>query len=174
MEHGMTPKRISSRVRASAENHRSRSRRFNGLLTYPNLDAIRYLHAPDHLSPTHEYGVAFERGTLLSLHGKKIYLIPVRQASIPEERSFMQGTCTNKPKDCWTTSPLCWRKEVQNSRKSGILSSIFGQRRLPRHPCLSLRPFPEHPLRHRPRPHLPSGLAGRDGVRCRKHLSPHP
>lgn len=38
-------------------------------LTYPNIkeEDKKYLKALDHLNPTHEYGVAFERGTKLSL-----------------------------------------------------------------------------------------------------------
>ncbi|EPT34725.1 Rid family hydrolase [Phocaeicola abscessus] len=46
-------------------------------LTYPNIreEDKFYLKALDHLSPTHDYGVSFERGTRLSLPGKKIYYI---------------------------------------------------------------------------------------------------
>lgn len=46
-------------------------------LTYPEIDEHdkMYLKALDHLSPTHEYGVAFERGTRLSLPDKKMYFI---------------------------------------------------------------------------------------------------
>lgn len=36
---------------------------------------VRYLHAPDYLNPTHEYGVAFERGTMVRLFGMKHYFI---------------------------------------------------------------------------------------------------
>lgn len=38
-------------------------------LTYPNIQEKdkKYLQALDHLNPTHEYGVAFERGTRLTL-----------------------------------------------------------------------------------------------------------
>jgi enamine deaminase RidA (YjgF/YER057c/UK114 family) len=38
-------------------------------LSYPNISEsdMRYLTAPDHLNPTQEYGVAFERGTRLDL-----------------------------------------------------------------------------------------------------------
>jgi len=36
---------------------------------------VRYLKALDHLNPTHEYGVTFERGTQLELKGEKIVLI---------------------------------------------------------------------------------------------------
>lgn len=38
-------------------------------------DKIRYLHATDYLNPTHEYGVAFERGTALDLPDGQLYLI---------------------------------------------------------------------------------------------------
>lgn len=40
-------------------------------LTYPGIsdDDVLYLSAPDHLNATSEYGVAFERGTRLSLPG---------------------------------------------------------------------------------------------------------
>ena len=40
-------------------------------LTCPTVqpDNITYLHALDHLNPTHEYGVAFERGTRITLPG---------------------------------------------------------------------------------------------------------
>lgn len=47
-------------------------------LTYPDIDEEQktYLKALDHLNPTHEYGVAFERGTLLQLSpGKQQYFI---------------------------------------------------------------------------------------------------
>ena len=36
---------------------------------------MKYLQALDHLNPTHEYGVAFERGTRLTLPHRKIYYI---------------------------------------------------------------------------------------------------
>ncbi|MCR4918511.1 MAG: translation initiation inhibitor [Prevotella sp.] len=42
-------------------------------LTWPGArqQSISYLHAPDHLNPTHEYGVAFERGTSIRLPGRQ-------------------------------------------------------------------------------------------------------
>lgn len=36
-----------------------------GCLRSPGRPEVRYLHAPEHLNPTHEYGVTFERGTEL-------------------------------------------------------------------------------------------------------------
>lgn len=36
---------------------------------------IRYLHAPTHLNPTHEYGVSFERGTAVDYNGRRLVLI---------------------------------------------------------------------------------------------------
>ncbi len=36
---------------------------------------MKYLQALDHLNPTHEYGVAFERGTRLTLPDREIYYI---------------------------------------------------------------------------------------------------
>ncbi len=46
-------------------------------LTIPNIqeEDKKYLQALDHLNPTHEYGVAFERGARLSLPGKQVYYI---------------------------------------------------------------------------------------------------
>ena len=46
-------------------------------LTAPSVqpDDLLYLKALDHLNPTHEYGVAFERGTRVSLPGKYQYFI---------------------------------------------------------------------------------------------------
>lgn len=46
-------------------------------LTFPNIkeEDKLYLQALDHLNPTHEYGVAFERGTRLTLGQKNIYFI---------------------------------------------------------------------------------------------------
>ena len=46
-------------------------------LTVPGIreEDKQYLQAPNHLNPTHEYGVAFERGTSLSLPQKKQYFI---------------------------------------------------------------------------------------------------
>lgn len=46
-------------------------------LTYPQVKESdkTYLKALDHLNPTHEYGVAFERGTKLTLPDKTIYYI---------------------------------------------------------------------------------------------------
>lgn len=46
-------------------------------LTYPNIQESdkTYLKALDHLNPTHEYGVAFERGTRLTLDDKQIFYI---------------------------------------------------------------------------------------------------
>ncbi len=46
-------------------------------LTLPGIQAEdkHYLQALDHLNPTHEYGVAFERGTRVTLPGKQQYFI---------------------------------------------------------------------------------------------------
>lgn len=46
-------------------------------LTVPGIqeEDKKYLQALDHLNPTHEYGVAFERGTRLTLPGKQQYFI---------------------------------------------------------------------------------------------------
>lgn len=46
-------------------------------LTFPKIheEDKQYLQALDHLNPTHEYGVAFERGTRLRLDDKNIYFI---------------------------------------------------------------------------------------------------
>ncbi len=46
-------------------------------LTYPSIAETdkKYLQALDHLNPTHEYGVAFERGTLLSACGRQVAFI---------------------------------------------------------------------------------------------------
>ena len=45
---------------------------------------VRYLKAPDHLNPTHEYGVTFERATLFEHNGLK--------------RIFISGTASIGPK----------------------------------------------------------------------------
>ena len=47
------------------------------VLTYPDIEESDklYLQALDHLNPTHEYGVAFERGTRLTLDGLQTYYI---------------------------------------------------------------------------------------------------
>lgn len=46
-------------------------------LTYPNIHERdkQYLKAPDHLNPTHEYGVAFERGTRVDRGNRHTYYI---------------------------------------------------------------------------------------------------
>lgn len=46
-------------------------------LSLPDVEPgqLKYLQALDHLNPTHEYGVAFERGTRLTLPHRKIYYI---------------------------------------------------------------------------------------------------
>lgn len=46
-------------------------------LTYPNIEEknIQYLKAPDHLNPTQDYGVAFERGTKVTINGKQQFFI---------------------------------------------------------------------------------------------------
>jgi enamine deaminase RidA (YjgF/YER057c/UK114 family) len=46
-------------------------------LTLPSVKAeqLKYLHATSRLNPTQEYGVAFERGTRLTLADKKMYYI---------------------------------------------------------------------------------------------------
>ena len=46
-------------------------------LTIPNIQEQdkKYLKALDHLNPTHEYGVAFERGTRLTLSDKEMFFI---------------------------------------------------------------------------------------------------
>lgn len=46
-------------------------------LTYPGItaDNLYYLQALDHLNPTHEYGVAFERGTRLTTGGTQHFFI---------------------------------------------------------------------------------------------------
>ena len=40
-----------------------------------SAESVSYLHALDYLNPTHEYGVAFERGTRLSLPREQLYMI---------------------------------------------------------------------------------------------------
>ena len=46
-------------------------------LTIPDIEETdkKYLQALDHLNPTHEYGVAFERGTRVTLPDKQQYFI---------------------------------------------------------------------------------------------------
>lgn len=46
-------------------------------LTYPDIkeNDKKYLQALDNLNPTHEYGVAFERGTRLTMDDKQIFFI---------------------------------------------------------------------------------------------------
>ncbi len=46
-------------------------------LSLPGVEPsqLKYLQALDHLNPTHEYGVAFERGTRLTLPNREIYYI---------------------------------------------------------------------------------------------------
>lgn len=46
-------------------------------LTYPHItpDQLYYLQALDHLNPTHEYGVAFERGTRLRTEARDRFFI---------------------------------------------------------------------------------------------------
>lgn len=46
-------------------------------LTYPDIEEADkyYLQALDHLNPTHEYGVAFERGTRVTLPTRQEYFI---------------------------------------------------------------------------------------------------
>ena len=46
-------------------------------LTYPHIDESqkKYLKALDHLNPTHEYGVAFERATRLNIGNTKHYYV---------------------------------------------------------------------------------------------------
>jgi len=46
-------------------------------LTYPGIkeEDKFYLKALDHLNPTHEYGVSFERGTRLTLPGRERFLV---------------------------------------------------------------------------------------------------
>ena len=46
-------------------------------ITIPGIDETdkKYLQALDHINPTHEYGVAFERGTCVTLPGKQQYFI---------------------------------------------------------------------------------------------------
>ena len=46
-------------------------------LSLPGVEPnqLKYLQALDHLNPTHEYGVAFERGTRLTLPYREIYYI---------------------------------------------------------------------------------------------------
>lgn len=41
----------------------------------PGLSSVGYLHATDYLNPTHEYGVAFERGTYLDLPSERLFLV---------------------------------------------------------------------------------------------------
>ncbi len=46
-------------------------------LTYPHIkeEDKKYLHALDYLNPTHEYGVAFERGTRVTFPGRELCFI---------------------------------------------------------------------------------------------------
>ena len=59
---------------ATAVRHASVAMDF---LTLPGIKETdkKYLQALEHLNPTHEYGVAFERGTRVSLPGKQQYFI---------------------------------------------------------------------------------------------------
>lgn len=45
-------------------------------------DAVTYLHAPEYLNPTHEYGVAFERGTRIRLSADRYWFFISGTASI--------------------------------------------------------------------------------------------
>ena len=60
-------------------------------LTYPDIkeEDKKYLQALDHLNPTHEYGVAFERGTRLTL--------PVHLADTEEKKPHLSDTNEKKP-----------------------------------------------------------------------------
>ena len=51
-------------------------------------DKIRYIQAPDHLSPTHVYGVTFERATAIKM-GKTDFLFISGTASIDKEGNIM-------------------------------------------------------------------------------------
>lgn len=58
------------------------------------VGAFTYLHAPEYLNPTHEYGVAFERGTAVNIttdHGTERYLLLSGTASIDRH-----GQCVHR------------------------------------------------------------------------------
>ena len=65
-------------------------------LTAPQVqpDDLLYLKALDHLNPTHEYGVAFERGVRVALPQKYEYFIS-GTASIDNQHMNRRGSCIN-------------------------------------------------------------------------------
>ena len=119
-------------------------------LTYPNLDAIRYLHAPDHLSPTHEYGVAFERGTPFSLHGKD--LPDSGTASIDSEEIVHAGNVYKQAERLLDNISALLAEGGAKLASRAFYRLSSGQRRLPVIHAYLSDCLPEHPLRHRPRP----------------------
>lgn len=75
-EHGLTPEThfIASTGIGGASPARGAVVSMD-FLTLPGRKEIRHLHATDHLSPTHAYGVAFERGSRVTWKDGDLILI---------------------------------------------------------------------------------------------------
>lgn len=60
---------------------------------------MKYLQALDHLNPTHEYGVAFERGTRLTLPDREIYYISGTASIDKQGQVLYLGDVERQPRD---------------------------------------------------------------------------
>ena len=69
---------------------------------------IRFLHAPEYLNPTYEYGVTFERGTAVE-YGDRKHIFVSGTASIDNRRGklFIQGILRGRRAGCYLISKLC-------------------------------------------------------------------
>ncbi len=81
-------------------------------------DAVEYLHAPEYLNPTHEYGVAFERGTMLRLPEGNCYFVS-GTASIDKK-----GDCVHRGDVMTQTGRLFLNIEKLLENKGATLSDL--------------------------------------------------
>ena len=68
-------------------------------------EQIRFLHAPEYLNPTYEYGVTFERGTAVE-YGDRKHIFISGTASIGG-KLFIQGILQGRRAGCYLISKLC-------------------------------------------------------------------
>lgn len=108
---------------------------------------IRYLHAPDYLNPTHEYGVAFERGTALTHNGKTALFISGTASIDSKGRVLYVGHVMDQTERLFvnieqlladggaTWSDVAWMTVYLRDVSDFRMVSEYMSRRFPHVPC---------------------------------------
>lgn len=111
-------------------------------------EQVKYLHAPDHLNPTHEYGVAFERGTAVDF-GDRRHVFISGTASInnrgevehPGDIVRQTGRMLENVEALLADADCGWQDVAQcivylrDTADYAVVSEIFAER-LPDVPCV--------------------------------------